>query len=60
MTKNITLDPHNLQEICRVETIIDKIQASIKLFRLGVYPIEIFAIKIEEFSNRLNEEVANG
>lgn len=49
-----------MQAACRVETLIQKLQNAINSYHLGLWPAEIFAVKVEEFSKKLTDEVTNG
>lgn len=51
----------DMQEYYAIENTITKIKNAMELYYLGIYSAEIFAIKMEEYSKRINKEIyANG
>jgi hypothetical protein len=57
MRNNVIVSNHNLQDVNKIEILIDKIKTSIDSYHLGLMPAWAFAYKIEEFSKKINMEI---
>jgi hypothetical protein len=57
MSEDAISSAHNFQAVCNVENLIGKIQRAIECYRFGLYPVEIFACKMEEFSQKISNEI---
>lgn len=59
MTTNFIEDPIYLKAISAINVLATKIQNAVSLYEQGRLPADYFAIKMSEYSHKLNLEVEN-